>query len=199
MSPITNDAFNQFITFVEKFLPISTASKLAMRPMLMEAAYLKGSRILNFKQTQTWVWFLLEGLVREIRVNDQTFEEHTNWLWQPNNFIYADPGFFSQEPSERTFEILQDSRVVGLSYINWSLLKGQHVLVEPLTERIRSSYSRIRQHHADELLTHSTDDRYLGHQKELDALFMGAKVKYIAEYMGMTADTLGRLRKKYRR
>jgi len=199
MQPITDLSFHILLDAMDRFLPLSVPFKMALRPLLFEQRYFKGSRILNFKQTQSQLWFLLDGLVREIHVDQETFVEHTSWFWTKGKLICSEPGFFSQEPSDKSIEILEDCMVVVLSYQNWLSLKDEFLESYILTEKLRSFYVRQRLQFSDELLSRSAEDRFIKHKNELSSLFLITKVKYIAEFMSMTPDTLGRLRKQYLR
>lgn len=197
MNPISDPSFELLLKFMERFFKMNTAFKKSFRLMLFEVAYKRGSRLLNYKQTQGQLWFVLHGLIREIHVDELTLEEHTSWFWWEGSLVCADPGFFSQEPSEKTIEVLEDCRLVCFSYQDWSILKHDFSEADVVTERLRSLYARGRQRFLEELVSRSAEERYLNHREELEQLFLRTKVKYLAEYLGMSADTMGRLRKMY--
>ncbi|MEJ2881404.1 Crp/Fnr family transcriptional regulator [Pedobacter sp. GR22-6] len=182
---------------MERYYPLTLAFKTALKAVLYEVEYVHGKRILNAMQTQRWVWFLIEGLIREIYVDSESLTEHTNWFWFPNSCVYTDPGLFSQEPSESAIEIVEDCRLVCISYRDWVGLRSNFSEVDYLTEKIRSSYSRIKYHHVLEKSYLTTEARYLKHEMALQHLFARAMLKHVAEYMGMAPDTLGKLRKKF--
>lgn len=197
MNPISDESFQRLIQVLENNYMLNHKFKTMLRNGLMETTYKKGSRILNFHEKQRVVWFVLDGLAREIRVNGETFEEKTTWFWSELNFLYTTPGFFSQTPSECTIELLMDCRMILMSYLNWTLLKQEFKETEQLTEEIRAEYDKLRQEHIDDIKNLSTVDRYLKHKPDLLRLLRVTKLKYVAEYMNMSADRLGKLRKKY--
>lgn len=197
MQPITDQAFFALMDQLEKFLVLSVPFKKVLRPMLFEAVYRQGSRILNFRQRQEYAWFMMEGLAREIRVNDQTFAEKTIWFWFPGSFLYTSPGFFSQEPSQTTIEVLQEVRVVLISYADWYQLKEQFRDAEMVTEKIRGWDLQQRVLHESAVKNLTTEELYLENRDLMNKLFGFTKRKFIAEFMGMSLDRLGRLRKKY--
>ncbi|WGQ09897.1 hypothetical protein QG516_25625 [Pedobacter gandavensis] len=197
MNPISDASFHKLIQILETYFVLNHMFKITLRSRLQETAYKKGSRILNFHEKQQIVWFMLEGLAREIRVNTETFEEKTMWFWSEMSFLYTTPGFFSQQPSECTIEILKDCRMVLMSYKDWTLLKDEFKETEIVTEKIRGTYDKLRQEHIDDIKNLNTVDRYFKHKQFLLQLLGVTKLKYVAEYMSMSADRLGRLRKKY--
>lgn len=197
MQRISNDSFNELLSVLENFMVIGFTLKMALKEVLYETVYEKDARILNFGDTQRMIWFLLEGLLREIRMNKMTLKERTSWFWPVRNFIYTDPGFFSQQPSERAIESLERSKVILISHVDWLALKTAFKEVELITEMIRGGYNKMRIEHVEDMKSLSIEERYLDNEETLDYLFPRTQLNYIADYMGMAADTLGRLRTKY--
>jgi len=195
--PISDEAFNILIEVLERFMKLSYKFKLELKHVLFETTYNKRVRILSAKSQQDIAWFLLVGLSREIRIHTETFEENTVWFWFAKDFIYTTPGFFSREPSESTIEVLEDCKVVLIRYDDWAVMKNTFPETEIITEKIRSEYDKMRSLHADDIKNLSTDELYLKLEKTLNVLFGRTQLRFIAEYLGMSADTLGRLRKKY--
>ncbi|ALL07013.1 hypothetical protein AQ505_16880 [Pedobacter sp. PACM 27299] len=197
MNPVTDESFDNLIRILEQYLALNHSFRTMLRSKLQETTYKKGSRILNFHEKQKIAWFMLDGLAREIRVNGETFEEKTMWFWSEKSFLYTTPGFFSQQPSECTIEILKDSRMLLISYQDWTDLKEDFKETEFITEKIRGTYDKLRQEHIDDIKNLNTVDRYLKHKAVLLQLLAATKLKYVAEYMSMSADRLGKLRKNY--
>ncbi|NQX38435.1 cAMP-binding domain of CRP or a regulatory subunit of cAMP-dependent protein kinases [Pedobacter steynii] len=197
MKAISDEAFHILIEQMELFMVLSTRFKTLLRPMLFEMVYHKGARILNFRQRQEMVWFMLDGLAREIRVNEWSFKERTIWFWFPFSFVYTTPGFFSQQPSQSTIELLKDCRMIMVSYDNWQRLKRMFGDTEKVTEMIRDTDARLKMGHQERINNMNTEERYVENKDLLDKLFCLTKRQYIAEFMGMSLDRLSKLRTKY--
>lgn len=195
--PISDESFHSLLKIIEGVMVLSLKFKLALRTVLYEFVFEKDSRILLTGRVQDTVWLLLSGLAREIRLDELSFKERTSWFWLAGDFVCTNPGFFSQDASERTVEILEKSRVVLISYQNWHALLQSFAETELLTEKLRRACDKARLLHAGEIKHLSTDDRYLLHRKLLENLFTRTKQKYVAEMLGMAPDTLGKLKRKY--
>lgn len=199
MKPVSDELFMNLMARLEAVLParlsLSVEFKQMLRSMLFEADYKRGRRILNFKQKQQMAWFMLEGMAREIVINPLTFEEHTVWFWFEGSFLYTSPGFFSQQESLSTIEIVQDCSMVCISYMNWMELKTAFPQVEILTEQVRGNFDKGVLDLANDIRYLSTELRYEKYKPQLQKLFGQTKLRYVAEYLGMSADRLGKLRK----
>ncbi|RZJ76921.1 MAG: hypothetical protein EOO45_00445 [Flavobacterium sp.] len=199
MQPISDDAFHTLIRVMEGFMTLSIKFKMSLKCVLKETNFRKDKRILNISQTQHVVWFLLSGLAREFREDAGSLMEKTSWFWLEEGFLWTDPGFCGQEASEKGIQVLEDSRVVLISFADWKLLRENFVEAELFTEKLRSHYARLRQHHLEDMKYLKTVQLYLNNRVLLDVLFKRVKLQLIAEYMGMAPDTLGKLRKRLSR
>lgn len=197
MKRISNESFNELISVLEAFMVLSFELKSALRLVLYEITYQKDLTILNYGDIQEMVWFLMDGLFREVRLNRYTLKGVTSWFWKKGEFSYTDPGFFSKGPSHRAIEVLQRSKVVLIYHEDWTVLRDGFKEVERITEIIRAEYSKRRIEHLLDMKNLSIEERYLDNEEMLDYLFPRTQLNYIADYMGMASDTLGRLRNKY--
>jgi len=197
VTPVSKESFEILIGIIGRFLYLSKEFKAMLQLMLFEVTYSKGSTILSAGAKQNIVWFTLDGLLREISVDKDTFAEKTSWFWFALTFIYAIPGFFDQEPSQVNIKVIKDSKVIFISYDNWKTLKDTFAETDILTEKIRSEYEITRKQHSNDINDLSTTARYLKNEVELNMLFPYIQLKYIAEFMGMSTDTLGKLRRRF--
>jgi hypothetical protein len=197
LRPISDDAFNQLLRVMESLMLLSFSFKAALRKVLYECDYGREDRILNFGNTQLNVWFLLEGLLREIRMDKILLKEKTSWFWLPGSFVYTEPGFFSQQASARAIEAAVASRAVLISYTDWAALKAAFSEVDLITEMVRGGFNKLRIEHIEDTKSLSIEERYLDMEDTLDYLFPKTQLNFIADFMGMAPATLGRLRTKY--
>ncbi|MEQ7802058.1 hypothetical protein ABDJ41_19840 [Pedobacter sp. ASV1-7] len=197
IKPISDGAFARLLKVLETVMVLSFNFKLELKKVLYETSFLKDARILNFGDTQGFAWFMLSGLLREVRINKVTLKEKTSWYWLPDSFVYTDPGFFSQQPSLRAIQAEVDCCLILMSYADWLNLKAEFSELDAITEAIRGSYNHMRIEHMEDMKLLSVDERYLDMVETLDYLFLRTQLNYIADFMGMAPATLGRLRTKY--
>lgn len=197
ITPVSDESFDTIVDVMESFFILSNAFKAKLRTLLFEITYKKGINILNSGAKQPVLWFTLDGLLREVSIDRYTYTAQTSWYWFKSDFVYAIPGFFDQEPSQVSIEVVKDTKMIFFSYDNWKMLKHSFEEAERLIEMVRSSYETARMAHLKEINELNTIARYLKHETKINQLFSNIKLKYIAEYMGMSTDTLGKLRRKF--
>lgn len=196
IKPVTDEFYNAIAAKLNVFYSMSNAFQANLRSFMYEVTYKKGSHILNAGAKQPMVWFALDGLLQEITVNKETFDTKTTWFWFGFAFVYAAPGFFDQESSNITINVVRDSRVAFVSYEKWKILKDTFEETEKLTEILRSDFETLRKLHLNDINTLHATDRYLKYESQINQLFQHIKLKEIAEFLGMSTDTLGKIRRK---
>jgi len=199
VTPVSDESFDAIVSAMEVFCSLGGAFKAKLRSFLFEITYKKGYHILNSGAKQSMLWFNLDGLLREITVDNFTCLNQTSWYWFSSTFIYVMPGFFDQEPAQVSIEVVMDTRLVFITYENWKRLRAGYEEAERLIEMIRSHYENERKCHLREINELNTTRRYIKHERNINLLFPSIKLQYIAEYMGMSTDTLGKLRRKFAR
>lgn len=197
IKPVSDAAFERLLKVLETVMVLRVKFKLELRKVLYETSFLRDARILNFGDTQGVAWFMLSGLLREIRINKVTLREKTSWYWLPDSFVYTDPGFFSQQPSLRAIQAEVDCSLIMMSYGDWLNLKAEFSELDVITEMIRGDYNHMRIEHMEDMKLLTVDERYLDMEATLDYLYLRTQLNYIADFMGMAPATLGRLRTKY--
>ncbi len=195
-TPVSDESFAFILGKIENFVTVTDHFVNELRSEISEVTYKKGIHILNAGAKQPALWFILDGLLQEISVDTDTFAEETSWFWFKSNLVYAMPGFFDQEPSQVTIKVVKEARVAFLSYNSWRVLKKDFEESSQLIELVRSCYETGRKLHLKDINELSTTERYLKTEDKIDQLFPHIQLKYIAEYMGMSTDTLGKLRRK---
>lgn len=198
-TPVSDQSFQVLMGIMEQIFPLSKEFKEALRLVLFETTYKKGSTVLATGAKQQRVMFLLDGLFREISVNkdSDTFAQKTTWFWFNFAFIYTIPGFFDQEPAQVNIKATRNSNVIFINYDDWKSLKDNFSETDKVTEKVRTEHEMARKQHTNDIISLNTTDRYLKRESELDILFPHIQLQYIGEYMGMSAGTLGKLRSKF--
>lgn len=195
IKPIEDDFFEIIVNKLNTYLPLSPVCQEKLQSVLSEITYKKGSHILSAGAKQQYAWFSIDGLMQEIAVDQESFSTKTTWFWFGFAFIYAVPGFFDRGPSQVTINVVKDSRVAMISYEDWNGLKNECPEIETLTEKLRTEYQLMRRQHSIDRSSLSTAERYLKYESRINLLFQYIKLKHIAEYLGMSTDTLGKLRR----
>jgi len=143
----------------------------------------------------TSLYYISKGMIRGYFISD-TGEERTIII-RPTNTFYAPPGILGGAThSKYSFESIQDTeliefsvnRVLDLSEVN---LGVSRLYNEILRENLQTVFFRV------ELLAGmSPEERYETLMKERPDLFQKSYHKYVANYLGITPNSLSRIIKR---
>lgn len=141
--------------------------------------------------------FVIEGVARAVYYRDG--KEFTNWLGFENEFVYSIHSFASQQPSLESIILISDCKFSSISYQNLQFLYEK----DPIWNKVgrllfeRSCiklYNRVRSYQSL-----CAAERYEQiHQRHPDILNR-VKLVYLASYLGITPETLSRLRTRTER
>ena len=145
--------------------------------------------------------FLTSGIVRSYcmtqEAKDFTWSFHFNDRCSNiENFFVVDFASFSmREPSRLTFEALTDVEVLSISYNDLQGLYKTSVFWQNAGRMLAEQAYYFNHHRVLSLLAEPAEDRYLRLQRESPYLFEKVPQYLIASYLGMTPQSLSRIRK----
>ncbi|MBB5440613.1 CRP-like cAMP-binding protein [Pedobacter sp. AK017] len=189
---ISDESFNILITRMSRFRPIDPEFILKLRPLLRELRVKRGELIIPKGVVPTFVPFVISGSAREVMIHPSTMQEETTWMWFMYDFIYTNPGFFSEEPTECHIEAMEDGVLVYIERADFLEFVKDFPLAYKLSEMIRDYYLKLLKKYAFDLAALSNQQRYdqfiAAHPKALATL----NHKHIASFIGIRDKGLDR-------
>jgi len=150
--------------------------------------------LVNESSVADYIFFVRRGYLRAYfnKGND----EITRDISSINSFFTALTSFITKKPSFEIVSTITDCEVLMISredlnylylnYNNWQMI-GRRIVEEMFVRSQKRIYS---------LLTKSAEERYLKLMKEKPSLIQNVPLQYIASYLGITSQSLSRLRRK---
>jgi len=142
-----------------------------------------------------YVYFVNKGCLRVYLV-DENGRESTRILIPENNFGTAFPSFILQEPSMAFIQSVEPSEVLLLSYEAFKQLPDilpawEKIYRINLEQAYIASIKRI-----ESLITMGAKERYVLFMENSPGLIQRLPSKIIADYLGISQETLSRLKSK---
>jgi CRP-like cAMP-binding protein len=182
--------FNQ----IKQYCKLSAESQQSLSSAMQKVELTKGSLLTQESKTCQHMYFLEKGCVRAFYNFDG--KEITYWFAFENSFVTSFFSFITQQPGMENIQLLEDSTLWSVSHSNLQQLYSKHpemervgrILLERyyvmLEERfVRNHFKEARERY-ENLLTTNPD--------WLQRVPLG----YIASYLGITQETLSRIRGK---
>ncbi|WP_126973680.1 Crp/Fnr family transcriptional regulator [Gynurincola endophyticus] len=118
-----------------------------------------------------------------------------NLLYE-NNFVSDYLSFLNQQPTGIQTEALEDCTLWSVSYPDLNELYARNETGLRIGKAISEILYMRKQQEQINLLTLSPEERYLNLIKQRPEIFQRTPLKVIASYLGLTAESLSRVRKR---
>lgn len=183
---------NPVLYIFQQVNPLSTETQEAFSSILHTKQVKRGDHLVRIGQVPENFYFVKKGLARVYYLrNDQDI---TDYFAIDNQFIGALPALFSQQPSHKAIEVLEDSAIMYFSYAAFDKLCEQRHDLERASRKMAIYGMLEGQQRIESIRFLSAKERY----EELEKLYPGitnrAQLKHIASYLGTTQVSISRIR-----
>lgn len=181
-----------FFEIVSQFVQLSGEAREAMVEVLKPLELPKAHVLVRRHTVCNHVYFVEQGLTRTWYYKDE--KDITDWFSPENTFACSILSFISRQPDRREIELLEPSRLWSLSYDDLEDLYRRYHDVERFGRLLVSMGLVQVQQRFDELHFSTASERYQNLMQTNPSLIQRAPLGMIATYLGITPETLSRIR-----
>ena len=185
---------NKFIDKILSITSISNQSKIDLSDKLKKLVLPKGHILVKPYSVCNHTYYVEQGLTRTFYYKDG--KDVTDWFSLEDTFATSIVSFISGKPDRRGIELLEPSVLYSLSHDDLEDLCNKHHDVERLARLLISSGLVEMQKRFDDLHFATALQRYKTLLEDKPALINRAPLGMIASYLGITQETLSRMRLK---
>jgi len=175
--------------------PLSADLKERFIQLLKETTHSKRTLLLSPGQTCKKIWFLKQGSARAYYINPHG-KQCTSWFMNSGDVMISVYSFLSQKPAFEYIEVLEQSTLQSISYQQLQELYSEYPESNQLGRKITEHYYILSEQRAILLRTTTPEERYLKMLGDQPRLFEKMSQKQVASYLGISHETLSRLRGK---
>ncbi len=190
-----NEITSRIEKLISSFDVLSEAGLQAFIKILKPVNFSKKEILLAPGTKTEKIYIVLSGAVREFLINEK--EEEVNlWFGFENDFVVSLAAFVSNKDSKTGFQALEELEALEICRKDLYSLYDDFHEIERLGRIITEQYfvSTESYHHDFHYL--NANDRFNKLTKERPEIFQRVSLSHIASYLGITIETLSRLRAK---
>jgi CRP-like cAMP-binding protein len=185
-----------FWTTIEKMVALSSESRQALQNLLVPEEHPKDSILVQPGTVSPNIYFLSSGLSRNFYYNAEG-KEITSWFDFEGSFLASVQSYVWHKPSFEYIQLLEPSLVYRISHEALRTLFWQ-------SHEICNLGRLIAEHLCDQLANRvvalqfkTAKERYEQLVKEQPDLFLRVSLISIASFLGISRETLSRMRGQY--
>lgn len=157
----------------------------------------KGTTLVRERQYSDKTFFIVKGCARAFYLKDG--KDITDWFAFENDFISSINSFFLNIPSLHFIELLEDSVLLEISRENVEKLSDKYRDFERLSKVIVVKTMLRQQERIASMQFHSAEQKYENILAIHPNISQRVQLTHIASYIGITLETLSRIRKRLSR
>lgn len=186
------ESMDSLVSFLKKLQPISSEAETELLGLCELKNYVKNEEIQAIGATCKTIYFMVSGVGRIYYLKDGV--EVTEYFAFPNELIIRAESLFTQNPSKKAIQVLEDSQVVAISAEPlFRLFEKHHDLERLFHKLIQQAYvETLKRLENIQFLT--AEERYEKLLEEKPELIQKIPLKHVASFLGITQVSLSRIR-----
>jgi CRP-like cAMP-binding protein len=185
---------NALIAFLQLFGPIAEEDKKIITSAFTSRLFKEGDYLFKGGKICNELFFVCSGILRIVMINEKSVEV-THFFVKENHLCTILHSFNNRAPADESIQAACDTEVLAITKTGLLALFKELPYMKELIDRITQQrlLEKIRIRNA--YLGHSSGDRYKLFITQEPDIALRVPLKDIASYLGITPQSLSRIRK----
>ena len=189
------EGYSRLHEVMNKMYPVPNEEMEAVQQLFTRVKQRKGSFFVSEGEIPDAMAFVVSGLYKYYYI-DRNGNERIKHFSRENEFLSSYASLITRTPSLYYIEALEDSELLIIQYADYN--KG--VLHNSVLQNVARVYTErmytIKEQREGSFLKESAQERYLRFLKEQPELIERVTQKNIASYLGMTPESMSRIKRQ---
>ena len=186
---------NQLVEFIKLNVPnLSEEAAQIIVHSFVRREVKKGDLLVVQGKVCENLYFLVEGISRSYSLKGE--DDITTWFSFKNDFITSFTSFFPKERSYENIEMLSDGLLYQISYQQLLAIRENSIEIERVLNYFSLSYTIQLEKRLFLIQTHTAAEKYQLMLQTEPHLIQHIPNKYLASYLGISRETLSRIRSR---
>ncbi|RAV28790.1 Crp/Fnr family transcriptional regulator [Sinomicrobium soli] len=186
--------FEIFEKYLRSWIDISDEELNSIRKVSIEKSIRKSQSILHDGEVWKMNCFIAKGCFRLYRFGKDGVD-HTMRFGVENWWMTDQESYNNNTPSLYNIEALAISHIIMWKKEDWEELLSQLPNLKNFQERLSARAYETSQQRIYSLISNSAEEKYIEFQKTYPNVFNKVPLHMVASYLGMSRETLSRVRK----
>ncbi len=182
------------IATLNYFHPLSAGGEQYLKKHVQPVSFKKGKLLLKAGEICEHVYFIKKGAVRGFIKEGQ--KDITTWITAENEMVTSISSLDSREPNDENMQAIEDCEMLALTFDDIQKLYDNYPEFNIVVRKLLQQYYRDAEARAFIARLTNAESKYRHFIKNHRHLANRIPLKYIASFLGITLETLSRVRKK---
>lgn len=187
--------FSIFAEYLQKRIPITDQQLKEVEALFKTKKVEKGKILLQLGEVCQYTYFVTNGCLRSYVIDDKG-KEHILQFAIENWWISEQISFINHEPSMYFIDAVEDTEFIQTDENGWNEFHKVVPSAIDMNRKLQLNSLRSFQKRLVSHLSASGEQRYLSFIKTYPPLALRLPQKMIASYLGVTPESLSRIRKE---
>ena len=182
------------INTLNYFYPLSEGIKDYLRKHSFSCSFHKGKLLLKAGEICEHVYFIKKGAVRGF-IKEGT-KDITTWITAENEIVSSISSLDSKEPALENMQAIENCELLAITYTDFQDLYNKFPEFNIVARKILQKYYQDAERRAFIARVANAEKKYRLFLTRYGHLANRIPLKYIASFLGITLETLSRVRKR---
>ena len=182
----------QLIAYIEETVKLNDDAVIALRELADEEFFPKNRYILREGERCDRIWFIKKGMVRKFHLRDG--KEITTWIHTENDTFTSLPSYANDIGSDEFIQACEETETISITKTNSKKLARIEAFSEFSNTMMAREFAKI-DFHTKIINSKDAKGRYEYIREIAPEIIKRAKLGHIASIIGISQETLSRIRK----